>query len=303
MKLVLIICVSLFLGLSLWAAGEEFGSTPKADAQNLKVKPDAQARQSNARALDFALPSLASDPIDNLYPVDPDETFNGRGGFVYRSIDELSSDPALRNQLRSELENFRNFGSVGKGLVTIEFERTESLRDSLSKKGLNNLLNGLAFNPVLLTNILGHDFTLTGADDQGKLVTQRGWSGFFQSLAETGLGRQIELSELQIETKLGDQTEIITEFLNDKVGDVKASVQSMKDSSGSEIYSVQWSDGDRAFTLNTKMFSRSASVELANQVLTRYRQLPYQGWKTPYVLDPNNPLHRIAIQRDAQRTR
>lgn len=304
MKLVAVLFLSIVVGLSLWGFGGGFGSTSDADSQERTEKPDVLAgKQINVRAQDFTRPVLANDPIENLNPVDPDETFKGRGGFVYRSIDELEVDPALLKQLRGELENFRNFGSVGKGRVTIEFERSDALRDALSKKGLNNLLNGLAFNPVHMTNILGPGFALTGADDQGKLVTQRGWSGLFQSLSESGTGRQVELSELQVETKLGDQTEIVTEFLNDQVGDVRASVQSMKDASGNEVYSVQWSDGDRAFTLNTKLFGRSEAVELAAQVLTRYRQLPYQGWKTPYVLDPNNPLHRIAIQRDTQKVR
>lgn len=244
----------------------------------------------------------ASDPIESLNPADPDETFPGLGGFTYRSINDVSHEPALLKQVKEDLDNFKTYGSIGKGKTTIEFENTQDLKEALSKKGISALINGLAFNPTQISNIAGSSFSMIGADDQGKMIPGRGWNGFFQSHEDTANGRQLELSESQIETLLGDETEVIEEFLNDKVGDVRASVQVMKDDHGRDVYSIQWNDGDRSFTLNTKSFSREESMALASTILERYRLLPHKGWKTPYFLDPNNPLHRIAIRRDQQRT-
>lgn len=250
---------------------------------------------------DYSKSVISSDPIDTLNPADPDEIFPGQGGFFYRSINDISHDPALLQQLKEDLDNFKKHGSIGKGRTTIEFENTQELKEALSRKGINSIVDGLAFNPVHLVNVAGSGFVMIGADDQGKMISGRGWNGFFQSFEERATGRQIELSESQIETQLGDETEIIEEFINDKVGDVRASVQVMKDGEGNDVYSIQWNDGDRSFTLNTKSFSRGEAMALSAVVLDRYRMLPYRGWKTPYALDPNNPLHRIAIQRDQQR--
>lgn len=269
-------------------------------------QPEIQSRTASGRIatdrLDFANPFVSADPIDALNPADPDEIFPGRGGFVYRSIDDISHDPELLKQLREDLNNFRKYGSLGKGKTTIEFEKTQDLKESLNKKGINSIVDGLAFNPVHLINVVGSNYAMIGADDQGKLISGRGWNGFFQSFEDASTGRQIELSESQIETLLGDETEVIEEFLNDKVGDIRASVQAMKDATGNDVYSIQWDDGDRSFTLNTKALSKQEAMALATLILDRYRLLPHKGWKTPYVLDPNNPLHRIAIQRDQQRT-
>lgn len=241
------------------------------------------------------------DPVESLNPVDPDDIFPGNGGVVYRSINNSNHDPELLKQIREELENFQKYGSIGKGKTTIEFEKTQDLKEALSKKGINSLINGLAFNPTQISNIVGSEFSMIGADDQGKMIPGLGWNGFFQSFENGSTGRQIELSESQIETMLGDETEIIEEFLNAKVGDVRASVQAMKDERGNDVYSIQWDDGDRSFTLNTKSFVKEDSLALATVILERYRLLPHKGWKIPYALDSNNPLHRIAIQRDQQR--
>lgn len=290
----------LILGASLYFFEHE------EDQELIEQQKNVSSNQSALDTLKINAPNFsntaATDPIETLNPVDSDETFPGRGGFVYRSINDLSHEPELLKQLKEDLDNFKKYGSIGKGKTTIEFERTKDLQESLSKKGITSIVNGLAFNPTQIVNVAATEFSLIGADDQGKVIPDRGWNGLFQSFEDSATGRQIELSESQIETLLGDETEVIEEFLNDKVGDVRASVQVMKDSGGSDVFSIQWDDGDRSFTLNTKSFSREESMALATTILERYRMLPYKGWKTPYVLDPNNPLHRIAIQRDLQRT-
>lgn len=243
----------------------------------------------------------SSDSFESLNPVDPDETFPGQGGFVYRSILDSNHEPGLIEQVKQDLDSFKRYGSIGKGKTTVEFESTQDLRESLDKKGIAALLQGLAFNPTNISNIAGPSFSMIGADDQGKLISGRGWNGFFQSYEDISTGRQLELSESQIEMLLGDETEVIEEFLNDRVGDVRASVQTMKDEQGRDVYSIQWNDADRSFTLNTRSFSKDDSRALATTILERYRLLPFKGWKTPYFLDPANPLHRMAIQRDQQR--
>ena len=236
-------------------------------------------------------------------PVDVDEIFTREGGLSYRSIDQLIHNPDLVKQLREDLENFKKYGSIGKGQVTIEFSTTQDLKDALNQKGLTTVMSELAIKPVSIATILGDEFRLVGANTQGKLISTRGWNGFFQTLTDDQSGRQVELSEFQIETRLGDSTEIVTEFLNDMVGNTPAFVQTMKDRDDKNVYSIQWSDGDRSFTLNTKSFDKADSLALASSVLDQYRLLAHEGWKTPYFLDPSNPLHRLAIQRDQQRVK
>lgn len=296
-----LLALLLISGASLYLYEDEGNQTTDAADQHA---PNAYV-PSGAAETKSAEPSrrvAASDPIESLNPVDPDETFPGRGGFVYRSINDATHEPELLRQVKEELDNFKKHGSIGKGKTTIEFENTQDLKEALGKKGISALINGLAFNPTQISNIAGSGFSMIGADDQGKMIPGRGWNGFFQSYEDATTARQLELSESQIETLLGDETEVIEEFLNDKVGDVRASVQVMKDDQGRDVYSIQWNDGDRSFTLNTKSFSREESMALALTILERYRLLPYKGWKTPYFLDPNNPLHRTAIRRDQQRT-
>lgn len=236
-------------------------------------------------------------------PVDVDEIFTREGGLSYRSIDQLIHNPDLVKQLREDLENFKKYGSIGKGQVTIEFSTTQDLKDALNQKGLTTAMSELAIKPVSIATILGDEFRLVGANTQGKLISTRGWNGFFQTLTDDQSGRQVELSEFQIETRLGDSTEIVTEFLNDMVGNTPAFVQTMKDRDDKNVYSIQWSDGDRSFTLNTKSFDKADSLALASSVLDQYRLLAHEGWKIPYFLDPSNPLHRLAIQRDQQRVK
>lgn len=257
-------------------------------------------RASTPRNEDLFKPKLDHDPVDDLFPADPEEIFEKPSGIAYKSIDQLEYEPELMKQVREELDNFRKYGSIGKGLTTIEFAKTQDLKESLNQKGLHSILNGLAFNPVHMTSILGSEFKLVGANDQGKLINGRGWNGYFQALSDENAVRQIELSESQIETKLGDGAEVISEFLNEKIGDVPASVQAMRDAEGRDVLSIQWSDDERMFTLNTKSFEKPEALALATSVLERYRLLPYQGWKSPYILDPSNALHRVAIQRDRQ---
>jgi hypothetical protein len=224
------------------------------------------------------------------------------GGFIYKSMQDVSADSLLVEQLREDLDNFQKYGSIGKGKTIIEFEAVKERAASLEKKGLDSLLQGLAINPVQLADILGPDFSLIGADDQGKFISNKGWNSFIQ-IAESGTsGKQVELSEFQIESQLGDTTEVIEEFLNGNVADVRAMIQTMKDPAGKMVVSVQWNEGERSFTLNTKSFTLKESTDLAAEVLKQYRSLPHNGWKQPYVLDPDNPLHRIAIQKNRQKT-
>lgn len=237
-----------------------------------------------------------------MNPLDPDELLTGPGGYVYKSVHDITGDPVLVEQLREDLENFQKYGSIGKGKPTIEFEAVKDRAASLERKGLEALLQGLAFNPIQLSKILGPDFSLIGADDQGKFISSKGWNSFIQ-IAESGTtGKQVELSEFQIESQLGDTTEVIEEFLNGNVADVRAMIQTMKDPAGKMVVSVQWNEGERSFTLNTKSFTLKESTDLAEEVLKQYRSLPHNGWKQPYVLDPENPLHRIAIQKNRQKT-
>lgn len=293
--------VLAIFGVSLYFYDAENGRRIDAHSQK-SSKAHASSEIAEITKTEIGEKYVASDPIDSLNPVDPDETFPGQGGFVYRSINDANHEPELLKQVQEDLDSFKKYGSIGKGKATIEFESTQDLKDALSKKGISALINGLAFNPTQIQNIAGSSFAMIGADDQGKMIPDRGWNGFIQSYEDSATGRQLELSESQIETLLGDETEVIEEFLNDKVGDVRASTQVMKDEQGRDVYSIQWNDGDRSFTLNTRSFSKEDSKALATMILERYRLLPYKGWKTPYFLDPNNPLHRIAIRRDQQRT-
>ena len=222
----------------------------------------------------------------------------GGGGILQKSIEELRRDPRLVEVLRKDLDAVNAHGSISKGLQTIEFSSTNSLKESLVRHGEASLIDDLAFVPVLMMSVLGSRFELIGADTHGKLIGGRGWGGYVQSLADGHSGIQIELIELQIESALGDTVEVVTEFLNDKVGGVRAFVQKVKDGVGADVYSIQWSDGERSFTLNTKSLARSESLAMASVILERYRGMPHQGWKSPYVLDSENPLHRLAIQRN-----
>ena len=167
--------VSLFLlvgdGLS--------GSAEDKDGQlhSKFIKPSEVRGSSNG---DPKLTVAEKNKIDDLLTIDVDEIFPNPSGFVYRSIDELDHDDDLMRQLREDLANFKKYGSIGKGKITVQFSNTKNLMEVLEKRGLQSILNGLAFNPVQISGILGSGFLLVGADDQGKLISDCGWSGYFQ---------------------------------------------------------------------------------------------------------------------------
>ncbi|MEZ5645659.1 MAG: hypothetical protein R3E99_10965 [Burkholderiaceae bacterium] len=170
------------------------------------------------------------------------------------------------------------------------------LKDALNEKGLESMVSGLALQPTLLSGLAGEKFDLVGANEQGKLIPDRGWAGFFQYAENQKSGRQLELSELQIETESGDSVEIIKDFINGSVGNVPASIQRMKDGTGLSVISVEWSEGSRSFTLNTKSISETETMEIARQIQSQYRSLPNQGWQKPYRPDTQKPLHRVITQ-------
>lgn len=133
----------------------------------------------------------------------------------------------------------------------------------------------------------------------GKFIQGKGWNRLMQSANDPLTGRQVELIENQLESKIGDNVEIFTEFMNTNVGNVKATISTMKNSNGEIVYSIQWADKERTFTLDTLSFKKEEALALAEAILENYRRLPNDGWKTPYVLDPKNPLHRRLLKESA----
>ena len=244
-----------------------------------------------------------NEAYENLPEVDLNEIFSRNRGIHYRSIEEIDYDHTLMKMLREALHNFKQFGSTSGGKVTTEFANAESLKESLSQKGEHAILHGIAINPVQLANILGPSFQLVGANDQAKFIPNLGWSGYVQFLSDATNNRHVELSEEQLETELGDGADSIIEFNNALVGNTPAFLQMVKDENGYSVHSMEWHDGERVFILATKNFVESSVVSLAKQIQDSYRMLPHGGWKTPYRLDPSNPLHRLAIQRNQQELR
>lgn len=231
--------------------------------------------------------------LDNLAPTGREDR-----GIIYRSVNELS-DLELKKQIKLEIENFNRYGSVSKGEVTIEFAATDDLKNNLRKKGVSSIKNELAFNPVSLVDSIDSNFVLVGADTMGKFIQGKGWNRLMQSANDPLTGRQVELIENQLESKIGDNVEIFTEFMNTNVGNVKATISTMKNSNGEIVYSIQWADKERTFTLDTLSFKKEEALALAEAILENYRRLPNDGWKTPYVLDPKNPLHRRLLKESA----
>lgn len=222
------------------------------------------------------------------------DLIEGMPGISYRSVEQLDSDPALQQQMYEDLENFRRYGSLGKGWVTTEFTATTELKKALEAKGLPSMLAGLAFQPVLLSELLVGEVSLAGAVEQGKMVSDLGWAGLFQSALHKDGVRQLELSEVQEEFAVGDSVEVIKEFLNGTVGDVPATIQRMLDEQGAKVFTIEWSELNRTFSLSTKAYDEAEAMELARRIQQRYRELPYAGWRQPYRLDPQRPWHRMA---------
>jgi hypothetical protein len=298
MRTFFLACACLFfIGLYFFQVG---GQDEESAAKILGRNPTYFDQQpSTITNADHPLPKTSDerDLMAHLPFVDVEEVFQGPMGLTYRTFDQLEYEPELLTQIRKEIEDFKQHGSSGNMLVTWQFSATEDLKNVLNQKGLYTLLHGLAFEPVQLTRLVDPGLKLVGAEDHNKLIPSKGWTGFVQSLEDTSSGRGVEFSETQLETQLGDSEVIIEEFLNDRVGDVRASVQVMKDDQGRMVHSIEWAEGERTFKLHTRLISREESLSLAGQILAQYRSLPYQGWKTPFVLDPNIPLHRLAIQR------
>lgn len=251
-----------------------------------------------------SIPSAAMEPVsphqgsipglENLPAVTWQELVEGTPGIGFRSIKQLDDDPALMQQMQEDLENFRRYGSIGQGRVTTEFTATDELRKALEANGLPSMLAGLAFQPVLLSDLLPGEVSLIGAVEQGKMVADLGWAGLFQSALHKDGVRQLELSEVQQEFEVGDSVEVIKEFINGTVGDVPATIQRMSDEQGASVFTIEWSEKGRSVSLSTKAYEEAEALELARRIQQRYRELPYAGWRQPYRLDPQRPWHRMA---------
>jgi hypothetical protein len=222
------------------------------------------------------------------------DLIEGAQGVSFRSIEQLDYEPALMQQMYEDLESFQRYGSIGKGRVTTEFTATAELRKALEANGLPSMLAGLAFQPVLLPDLLSGEASLIGAVEQGKRIEDLGWAGLFQSALHKDGVRQLELSEVQEEFAVGDSVEVIKEFLNGTVGDVPATIQRMLDEQGARVFTIEWTEKNRTFTLSTKAYDEAEALELSRRIQQRYRELPYAGWRQPYRLDPQRPWHRMA---------
>lgn len=90
--------------------------------------PDSEEKDPATILLDrspSSIPSAAMEPVsphqgsipglENLPAVTWQELVEGTPGIGFRSIEQLDDDPALMQQMQEDLENFRRYGSIGKG--------------------------------------------------------------------------------------------------------------------------------------------------------------------------------------------
>jgi hypothetical protein len=193
-----------------------------------------------------------------------------------------------------QLKNLHETGSLSRGQVTHEFSLLGPMSENLQKKGLKNLLAQLAIEPSDLRAILGASYVLVGADSQGKWVEKRGAAGFFQILRNVSGNQMIELSENQLDVLGGDGTVLAPEFQNDKVGSFPATLERLADAQGSTLHNLQWVAKDRTFHLTARNMDADEIRQLATAITRRFVAMPFDGWRTAYDYDPENPLHRVA---------
>ncbi|TFZ04372.1 hypothetical protein [Ramlibacter rhizophilus] len=199
-----------------------------------------------------------------------------------------------RDDLAAKLAALHETGSMSRGKLTHEFLSMDYMAENLRKHGLGKLHTQLAISPTDLQAVLGPAFQLLGADVQAKQVLDRGFSGFFQVLGNASTDVLVELSERQVDVPGGDGLVIAPEFNNTQVGASPATIESLSDERGAPVRNLQWATGDRTFHLSTKGLSTAEVLLLAQSVASRFTQMPFEGWRKPYALDVENPLHRIS---------
>lgn len=215
-------------------------------------------------------------------------------GVSMQSLKDSKLPLEIKKKFERELELLKRTGSMSGGVLTHEFSRLDEMRQALEDKNLDQQKASLAIHPTTLVEILGGDYKLIGANTQSKHIPYKGWTGFFQIAEKQFTPIMVELSERQIEPQAGDGAQGISDFINDQVNGQPATVEVIKLDKSGYVYNIDWSFGNRLFTLTTKNLSRQESLTIAERITSQFQSFPNEGWKKPYVIDAeNNILHRL----------
>lgn len=215
-------------------------------------------------------------------------------GVNYVPLADQQLPDEWKAHLQTAIKNLRETGSFNRGKVTHEFALLGPMSESLQKKGLKTLLGELAITATDLSTILGPSYVMVGADSQGTQMENKGALGFFQILRNVSGNQMIELSENQLDVLGGDGAMIPTEYLNDKMGDLPATLERLVDAQGAVLHNIQWAAKDRTFQLTAKNMETDEVRQVATAITQRFKAMAFDGWRQRYEYDPDNIAHRLA---------
>jgi hypothetical protein len=201
-------------------------------------------------------------------------------------IEQQWLPPEIRAKALQALKNFKETGSINGGKKTHEFARMNYMSRRLEQVGIADLVSKLAITPIHLAQIAGGDFVLVGADFSGKLIEERGFTGFFQIAQSASDARMVELLQDQREHAAGDTQIIDPGFINYDVFGYPATLEQLRDTDEAPLINLRWQMRDRRFSMTAKNLQMDDVIVIAQRITEQFKMLPNDGWKKPYVPDP-----------------
>ena len=170
-----------------------------------------------------------------------------------------------RNEALTALKNLKTTGSLSGGIQKTEFDETMIGEAKNNFQALDEDINKakykLTFEPVLLDNF--YNSKLVGLNSSGILANNK-YNIFYQVYDINNGQSVIELTEHYIPKNGSVRLTVIEDFLNDKVNDKPARLESLYSDRQELLYNFSWQNNQRYYELNTKKLSLISVREIAN---------------------------------------
>lgn len=195
-------------------------------------------------------------------------TLSNASRVEYVNLADSGLPPDEIDKLRQDFKHLKDTGSYSGGKITHEFVNTERFKIALQRHGgYKNIERQLNFVPTDVSNTLGNEFKLIGADYSGA-YNQGKYNSVFRSY-ENGLGKRLEINEMYLNEENNVRITVYNEAINFNLLGYPATLQKIKghkDNGSKEIYDLDFIIGNRSVSMSAEGFSYPEFIALAQKI-------------------------------------